>query len=145
MLLLGLKNNTIQALDVNENVNLGAVYRKYCKKCNGTTTFATTGSRVALQQSGIYHITAKLNISAAAAGNIILNLTENGDTILDTVTETISTATTEFRNVVFDYYVLVDTTCVLGESAINTKVITIQNVGIASTINNVIFNVEKVV
>lgn len=147
MYLLGTRNSTTQALTTGASVNLGEVYRKFCRKNScGVKTFDFNGTSVALQQNGMYHITAMITFTAPVAGNVIFQLTENGVTIPSALaTETITTATTEVKTTVIDFYVLVDSTCVLGNPSTLIKNIAIRNTGVASTISNVVFNVEKVV
>lgn len=146
-LLLGLKRGATQSVVALGLVNLGSVYRKYCRKNQcGIPTFSTDGNSVTLQQSGIYHITATLTFSSSVAGLVVFQLTENGTAIPNALaSETITTAVTEVKTTTIDYYVLVDKCCVLGTPSTNAKTISIQNTGIGATITNVVFNVEKVV
>ena len=79
MYLLGTRNSTTQALTTGASVNLGEVYRKFCRKNScGVKTFDFNGTSVALQQSGMYHITATITFTAPVAGLVIFQLTENG-------------------------------------------------------------------
>lgn len=145
MLLLGLKNISSQAVATDGFVNFGNVYRKYCKKCNGVTTFATNGTSVLLQQSGIYHITITAVGSGDVAGDVTLQLLEDGEAITGAFsTETITTATTELRTFVVDYYILVNSSCTLGQYSTIAKTIALQNTGVDATFTSVVFNVEKV-
>lgn len=145
MLLLGAKNTASQTVLTNGIVNLGAVYRKYCKKNCGVTTFAFDGNSIALNQKGIYHLTLTANVSGTAAGDVTLQLVENGFLIPGALaTESITTATTELRNLTLDYYFLVDNTCILGCETTLAKTITVVNTGIGATISNLVVNVEKV-
>ena len=147
MLLLGTRNAATQDLVVGSVLNLGEVYRKYCKKNScGTKAFDFNGTSVSLQQNGIYHITSTITFTAPVAGLVVFQLTENGVAIPSALaTETITTATTETKTTVIDFYVLVDSTCVLGVPSTLIKNIALQNTGVASTVSNVVFNVEKVV
>ena len=54
-------------------------------------------------------------------------------------------ADTELRTLVIDEYVMVDKTCVLGNSAVASKTIAFLNSGIASTLTSVVVNIDKVV
>lgn len=147
MLLLGTRNATSQSLTTNTVVNLGEVYRKYCKKDTyGVKAFDFNTTSVTLQQSGIYHITVMLTYTAPETGVVTFQLTDNGVAIPSALAnETITTATTETRSSIIDIYVLVDSTCVLGTPSTLIKNISIVNVGADSTVSNVVFNVEKVV
>lgn len=145
--LLGSKNVSTQTVVTNGIVNLGEIYRKYCKKNQcGVTVFSANGESVALQHNGIYHITATITFTAPTAGNVIFQLAENGSVIPGAIaTETITTATTEVKTTIIDYFILVDKTCILGVPTTLVKNISILNSGVGATISNVVFNVEKTV
>ena len=146
MLLLGTRNITTQNVVANGNVQLGSVYRRYCKRINGTRTFDFIGEDVILQQNGIYHITITAIVSAAEAGDVTLSLFENGVVAPGAIaTETITTPTTEFRTLVIDYYSLVDTTSVLGCTSTVAKELSLVNTGIDATYTSVVMNIDKVV
>lgn len=146
MLLLGAKNGTTQTLLTNSLVDFGAVYRRYCKKDCGVRTFDFTSNSIVLQKSGIYHITISAIVSSATAGDVTLQLFENGVAIPSAIaTETITTPTTEFHTTTLDYYILVDSDCVLGRTSTLAKSITLVNTGIGATITNIVVNVDKVV
>ncbi len=146
MLLIGTKNFASQEVIENGIVNLGTVYRRYCRRINGNRTFEFDNSEIVLQQTGLYHITAVATASGAVAGDITLSLYENGLAIPGAVsTETITTPDTEFRTLTIDYYVLVDSASVLGCTSTVQKAITLVNTGIEATYTNVVVNVDKVV
>ena len=147
MYLLGTRNITSQALTTGATVNLGEVYRKFCRKNScGIKTFDFNTTSVALQQSGIYHVTATLTFTAPVAGVVIFQLTENGVATPGALaSETITTATTEVRTTTIDFYVLVDSGCVLGNPTTLIRNLAITNTGVASTVTNVVLNIEKVV
>ena len=93
MLLLGLKNISTQAVATDGFVNFGNVYRKYCKKCNGVSTFATNGESVSLNQTGIYHLTITAVGTGDVAGDVTLQLFVDGEEVSGAFsTETITTA-----------------------------------------------------
>ena len=145
MLLLGVRNLAEQDLEVGEIVNLGSVYRHFYKKDYGVSTFTFNGTSLSLNKSGIYHVTATAIVSAPVAGDVTLSLSSNGIAIPGAIaTETITTADTEFRTLIIDTYVLVDDNCVLGTSSTSTQNLTLVNTGVASTITNVVVNVDKV-
>lgn len=145
MLLLGSRNLIEQDLEVGEIVNLGSVYRHFYKKDYGVSTFTFNGTSLSLNKSGIYHVTATAIVSAPVAGDVTLSLSSNGIAIPGAIaTETITTADTEFRTLIIDTYILVDDNCVLGTSSTSTQNLTLVNTGVASTITNVVVNVDKV-
>ena len=146
-LLLGLRNFTTQTVTTLGSINLGNVYRRYCKKNGcGVPTFANTTTGVTLQQQGIYHITATAVASGTTAGIVTIELLENGVEIPSAFSSnTITTPNTELRTFVIDAYVLVDNDCLLGTSSTIAKTLSLQNTGIDATFTSVVFNVEKVV
>lgn len=145
MLLLGLKNISSQAVATDGFVNFGNVYRKYCKKCNGVSTFATNGESVSLNQTGIYHLTIKAVGTGDVAGDVTLQLFVDGEEVSGAFsTETITTATTEFRTFVIDYYILVNSSCILNQPSVLSKTISVQNTGVDATFTSVVLNVERV-
>ena len=146
-LLLGVRNTTTQSVASLGSIDLGSVYRRYCKKNNcGIPTFSNTSNSVSIQQQGIYHITVTAVVTGDTAGNVTIQLLENGVVIPGAFsTETITTATTELRTFVIDTYILVDNDCLLGRNTTLFKTITLQNTGVDATFSNVVVNIEKVV
>lgn len=144
-LLLGTKNFASQVVVTNGLVQLGNVYRRFCKKINGTRTFEFDNSDIILQQTGIYHITVTAVASGSEAGTLAIQLYENGNAISGAFSnETITTPDTELRTLTIDYFVLVDSTCVLGCNSTLAKAISLVNTGIEATFTSVVINVEKV-
>lgn len=146
MLLLGTQNIGTQTVLSGGVINLGDVYRKYCKRINQTRTFNASATGVRFQQEGIYHITATLVGSGTEAGDVTVQLFDNGIAVTPAFsTQTITTPDTELRTFVIDYYVLVDTACILGCNSTIGKTITLENTGVGATFTSVIVNVDKVV
>ena len=149
MLLLGTKNIGTQTVLADGVINIGSVYRKYCKKNRcGVTAFSRTANDISLQHEGIYHLTATFVGSASVAGVVTLQLATNGTLVDGAVSsETITTADTEVRTFVIDYYVLVDKDCILGNESTLAQTISFLNksTDIDVTLTSVIVNVEKVV
>lgn len=146
-LLLGVKNTTPQSVIALGTIDLGSVYRRYCKKNScGIRTFDSTSQSISLQQQGIYHVTATLVGAGEIAGDVTVQLLVNGEPVLGAFsTETITTPTTELRTFVIDSYILVDEACLLGTSSTIAKTIALQNTGVEATFTSVVVNVEKVV
>lgn len=147
MLLLGLKNIGEQTVLATGQINLGNVYRRFCKanRC-GVPAFTATSNGVTLNHEGIYHITATLVGTGETAGDVTVALFENAELVPDAIsTQTITTATTEFRTFVIDYYVKVDEDCVLGFKTTGAKTISLVNTSdaIDATFTSVVFNVTK--
>lgn len=145
-LLIGTRNFATQDVLTNGIIQLGNVYRRFCRKINGVKTFEFDNSDVILQQSGIYHITVTAVGSGAEAGTLAIQLYENGFAVPGVISnETITTADTELRTLTLDYFVLVDSTCVLGCTSTVAKAISLVNTGVEATFTSVVMNVEKVV
>lgn len=143
-LLLGVKNTTTQTVPTGGTINLGSVYRKYCKKCNGVNTFAFNGNSIGLQQQGFYKITANFVGSGTAAGDVTVQLVQNGVVVPAALsTETITTANTEIRTFSIDYFVLVGSETILGCTSTQTENITFINTGVEGTFTSLVVDVEK--
>ena len=147
MLLIGVKNTGTQTVLADGIVNIGSVYRKYCKKnACGFPAFARTANDITLNHSGIYHLTATFVVSAPTAGVATVQLLVNGEVVDGAfASETITTATTELRTMVIDYYVLVDKDCILNTESTVAQTISFQNTGVDATFTSVVVNVDKVV
>ena len=147
MLLIGVKNTGTQTVLTDGVVNIGSVYRRYCKKnACGVPAFSRTANDISLQHSGIYHLTATFVASAPVAGDVTVQLLVNGEEVEGAfASETITTAATEFRTLVIDYYVLVDKDCILNTESTVAQTISFQNTGDDATFTSVVVNVEKVV
>ena len=147
MLLIGVKNTATQAVLTDGIINIGSVYRRYCKKSAcGVPAFSRTANDISLQHSGIYHLTATFVASAPTAGVVTVQLNLNGEPVDGAfASETITTPTTELRTLVIDYYVLVDKDCILNTEATVTQTISFENTGDDATFTSVVVNVDKVV
>ena len=147
MLLLGVKNTTTQAVLADGIINIGSVYRRYCKKSAcGVPAFSRTANDISLQHSGIYHLTATFVASAPTAGVVTVQLLANGTPVDGAfASETITTADTELRTLVIDYYVLVDKDCILNTEETVAQTISFENTGVDATFTSVVVNVDKVV
>lgn len=145
-LLLGTRNFASQEVLTNGIVQLGNVYRRFCRKINGVKTFEFDNTDIILQQTGMYHITVTAVASGAEAGTLAIQLYENGFPVPAVFSnETITTPETELRTLTLDYIALVDNACVLGCNSPVAKAISIVNTGVESTFTSVVVNVEKVV
>ena len=147
MLLLGVKNTGTQTVLADGTINIGSVYRRYCRaNRNGVPAFSVTANGITLNHEGIYHVTATFVATAETAGLVTIQLTENNEVVLGAVSsETITTATTEFRTFVIDYFIKVDRDCVLGVPTTDAKTISFVNTSdaIDATFTSVVVNVVK--
>lgn len=146
-LLLGLRNFATQTITTFGFVELGNVYRRYCKKNScGIPTFSNTDTSVTLNQQGIYHVTITAVATGTTAGIATIQLLENGAEVPGAFSsQTITTPNTELRTLVIDTYVLVDSDCLLGNATTLAKSLSLQSTGVDATFTSVVFNVEKVV
>lgn len=148
MLLIGTKNIGTQTVLADGVINIGSTYRKFCKRNRcGVPAFGVTSNGIALQHEGIYHLTATFVGTAETAGLVTLQLAINGELVDGAVSsETITTATTEFRTFVIDYYVKVDRDCILGVDSTVAQTVSFVNASedIDATFTSVIVNVDKV-
>ena len=147
MLLIGSKNTGTQTVLTDGIINIGSVYRRYCKKNDcGVGAFSRSANDITLQHSGIYHLTATFVVSAPAAGVVTAQLLLNGVEVDGAfASETITTATTELRTMVIDYYVLVDKDFILNTASTIAQTISFANTGDDATYTSVVVNVDKVV
>lgn len=149
MLLIGTKNTGTQTAIADGLINIGSVYRRYCKKNRcGVPAFSRTSQDISLQHSGIYHLTATFVGSASVAEVASIQLAVNGELIDGAISsQTITTADTEVRTWVIDYDLLVDKDCILGTESTIAETVSFVNVSdtAALTLTSVVVNVEKVV
>ena len=143
--ILGLVNSASQDVVVNGLVDLGTSYRHFgSKNCNGINTFSYNSNSITLNHKGMYKVTVVAVVSAPAVGDVTLQLEENSTILPGAIaTETISTATTETRTMTIDYFVLVNNDLILNYPTTTSKTITVRNIGVASTIENIVVNVVK--
>lgn len=146
MLLIGTKNTNAQTLIAGDSLNLGSVYRRYCRRNScGTPAFSASGTALTINAAGIYHVTATMVCTATVAGIVSAELAANGVAIPGAISsETITTAGTEQRTLVIDQYVLVDRACTLGTNAIQPVSLSIVNAGVGATYSAITLNAEKV-
>lgn len=147
MILIGTKNTGTQTVLTDGTINIGSVYRRFCKKNEcGIAAFSRTANDISLQHSGIYHITATFVASAPAAGTVTVQLLQNGTAVEGAfASETITTATTELRTMVIDYYILVDKNLILDTAKTVAQTISFANTGDDATFTSVVVNIDKVV
>lgn len=147
MLLIGTKNIGTQTVLADGLVNIGSTYRKFCKRNRcGVPAFAVTANGVTLNTEGIYHITAVFVGSGSAAGALSVQLALNGVLVDGAVsTQTITTADTEIRTWIIDYYAKVDTDCVLGVTSTDAQTVSFVNTSeaIDATFTSVVVNITK--
>lgn len=145
---VSLVNSAPQALEENELVNLGLIYRRFLvtKKCPLTNlpSITTNDTSVSLNRKGMYQFLFTIVVTAPAAGDVSFTLEENGTPIVGaTVTETITTADTEFRTLSLNYVVLLDNENVLNYPTVNAKTVALRNSGAASTVESIVTTIVK--
>lgn len=148
MLLLGTKNTSTQAVPAGSTIALGNAYRRYCKKNHcGVRAFSTTNDSIVLQHSGMYKVHATVTFTGDAAGDVTLQLSQNAVPIPGAIaTVTVTTADTEVNTASIDYFILVDSVCLLGNSTTIGQAVNVVNTGATDiTVTNYVLNVTKVV
>lgn len=139
------RNLTTQAILEDEIVNQGTTYRRFFTSCKCAKPIVAEGEATTIYATGMYKITVEATFTAPVAGDVTLQLFENGVAIDGAfATETITTATTEVRSISFSTYVVVDQTKVLGINAITPESFTLVNTGVASTFTRVQVAIESV-
>lgn len=142
MLLIGYKNTTDQTIPALGLIDFGSVYHENSKtNCYGIPTFAGTSTSPRLNYRGFYHVTAVITFTGAAAGDVTLQVLENGEAVSGLLgTVTVTTADTEINTVTLDFYVLVGPGYTTALN--NSKSIAIQSSS-AITVTNVTLNISK--
>jgi len=142
--LVGVQNIGTQTVLTGGVINIGDIYRQYRRTINGVKAFDVTATGIRLQQEGIYHLTAVLVGSGTEAGDVTVQLFDNGIPVTPAFsTQTITTADTELRTFVIDYYILVDSACILGCNSTVGRTLTLENTGVGATFTSVIVNIDK--
>ena len=149
MLVIGTKNFGTQTVLADGLVNLGTTYRRFCKRNRcGVPAFAVTSNGISLQHEGFYHITATFVGSGSVAEDLTIQLYLNGVAVDGALsTQTVTTADTEIRTFVIDYYVKVDRDCILGVDSTVAETVSFVNTSATAdlTLTSAIVNVDKVV
>ena len=145
MYILGTQTTAAQTVLEGGEIAVGNSYRKYCRKNScGTPVFSLTNTGITLNWDGVYHVSAVFVGTGSEAGNIAVQMFENGVAIPAAVsTQTVTTPETEIRTLTIDYFVLVDNTCVLGNNTTVAKTLTFENVGVGASFSSVVINIEK--
>ena len=132
------RNLATQAVIADGIVNQGSVIRRFFNGCTCNRPIVAEGDGTTINATGMYKIEVEATFTAPVAGDVTLQLFENGVAIDGAfATETITTATTEVRSVAFSTYVIVDQTKVLGICAITPKTYTLVNTGVGATFTRV--------
>ena len=144
--LIGLQDTATQTVLSGGLIQVGDVYRRYCRKNRcGNRVYDNTSTGVTLNWSGIYKVTATLVGSGAAAGDVTVQLFANGQPILGAVsTQTVTTPDTEIRTFVIDRFILVNDAEVLGCNNTLATTLTLENTGVDATFTNVVLDIVKV-
>ena len=144
MILLGLKNTSTQTIPAEGLINFGTVYRRYIARSfsNGCLLTASSTSPT-LAQKGMYHVLVTVTFTAPAAGDVTLQLLENGEaTPGAVVVETVTTADTQTITTSFDYLISVNCANVAGTSTTQAKSISVQS-DTAIEVTNAVINIIK--
>ena len=144
--LIGIHDIASQTVLADSVIEIGDVYRKYCRKNRcGTPVYSNTSTGVTLQRSGVYKVTATLVGTGTEAGDVTVQLFSNGSPVAGAIsTQTITTADTEFRTFTIDTFILVNNGEVLGYNSTLAQTLTLENTGVGATFTNVVLNIVKV-
>lgn len=99
-----------------------------------------SGNAIAITDCGsnYYKVTVTGTFTAPVAGNVTLNLQQNGVNVTGaTATTTVTTATTEVRSLSF-------TTIVRTFNNVGIDSLTVVNAGVAATFSNIAVTVERI-
>ena len=126
-------NSTGASVPVGNTVPVGSIIRRY-GRCIGAT-----GSAINVEEPGYYDVDVSATITAAAAGDVILSLTQDGVPVAGaTATASIATANTQFENV--------DITAVIRVKCCgNANLAVLAGGTTAPTVKNMAIRVVKVV
>lgn len=143
--LLQLTNNNIGAVAAATILPLGVTSRKIACQSTCTPTFevTTTANNVAyINEPGYYKVTYEASLTAAAAGNVVVNLEAN-NAVVNTATVTAAAAGTVGISIAFMLRVL--NNCCNGATVNTPMVIQLRNASaIALTGGNSNLILEKV-
>jgi len=144
--LIGLQDTATQTVLSGGLIQIGDVYRRYCRKNNcGTRVYDNTSTGVTLNWSGVYKVTATLVGSGDVAGDVTVQLFANGQPILGAIsTQSVTTPDTEIRTFVIDRFILVNNAEVLGFNNPLATTLTLENTGVDATFTNVVIDIVKV-
>lgn len=144
MILLGLKNTSTQTIPAEGLINFGTVYRRYIARGFSNSCLCTASSTSpTLAQKGMYHVLVTVTFTAPAAGDVTLQLLENGEAVPGAVAvETVTTAGTQVITTSFDYLISVNCTNVAGSPTTQAKSISVQS-DTAIEVTNAIINFIK--
>ena len=141
-----LTNQAVGAVAAGALMPLGAITRRYgCRNTNGNSVFevSTTGSNtITINEEGYYHLNFTASLTAGVAGEIILDLLQNGIEVLS-VAET-ATAVGDTQNISLNYVIRVLPSCCVVANTPAVVQIRLDETSVALTggTSNVI--VEKV-
>lgn len=90
-------NTSGAAVPIGNTVPVGSIIRRYGKCIDAT------GSAINVQEPGYYNVAVSASVTAAAAGDVVLVLTQDGVPVPGArAAATITTATTQIVNLSFD-------------------------------------------
>lgn len=141
---IGLRNITTQIVPASGLVSMGGTYRNFSRTINGVNTFVADGESLRLQQAGFYLITINLVGTATEAGDVTVQVLENGLAVPAALsTETITTPDTEVHTFTINYIAAVDNSCIMGCNVTVGKTLSLQNLGVEATFTNVSVSAVK--
>ena len=140
---IGLVNTSSQTVLTGGTINIGTTYRQYTTDRCGKVYLPANGG-LTIQRPGIYRVTANLVGTGTVAGDVTVQLFQDGVALPGALaTETITTAGTEIRTFPIDYKVLVNNNRILNICSTPASTLTLVATGVGATFTNVVFDVTK--
>lgn len=130
---LYLVNNTTQTVLENGTVVPGTVVHRNCQ-----SQATLSGNSINIVGTGYFNVDVSVTLAGSEAGNAVIQLYKDGAAVPGaTGTQTITTASTEYRTISFSAEILRQCACAGMTS------ITLVNTGIGVTITNVAIRVKR--
>lgn len=126
-------NNTTQTVLANGTILPGTTVHKNCQ-----SQASLSGNAINIVGSGYFNVDVSVTFTGTAAGDAVIQLYKDGSLVTGaTATETITTASTEYRTISFSAEILKSCPCS------NLVTLTLMNTGIGITVTNVAIRVKR--
>jgi hypothetical protein len=130
---LYLVNNTTQTVLENGTVVPGTVIHRNCQ-----SQATLSGNSINIVGTGYFNVDVSVTLAGSEAGNAVIQLYKDGAAVPGAIgTQTITTASTEYRTISFSAEILRQCACAGMAS------VTLVNTGIGVTITNVAIRIKR--
>lgn len=133
--LIFVRNPGPQAVELNGNINLGSIVRRYGNKCCNTPIINLNGDGITITEEGYYKVNVDVTVAPTAAGPVTVALLQDG-VVVFTKTGTAAAAA--------DAVPLSMTSPVVRVRCNSTSTLTLQLTAGPGTVSEVGVSVEKV-